>query len=83
MSSKPRIDNPLHDIKVLSRSQLREKYGIEFIGQEFERKIILDPVEDKVFDTLEEWAEYYNEVNNDLVDNFSKIGKHHDWDDDY
>lgn len=82
MSSKNRIDNPLRDIQVLSRSQLVEKYGIEFIGFEDEPKTIWDPVEDKVFDTLQEWAEYYIEVNEDL-DNFSKIGRHQDWDDDY
>lgn len=80
MSNKNHItsDGPLHDIRVLSTNELIELYGIEIE----DHGSVWDPVEHMSFRNLTEWAEYYIEINEDL-DDYSKIGKKQNWDDEY
>lgn len=69
---------PLHDIKVMSKQQLEDQYGIEFqIGS----KQVWDPVENKMFNDLVEWATYVAEQD-DSSEFFSKFTRN-SWDDDY
>lgn len=70
---------PLHDIKVLTKQQLEDQYGIEFqIGS----KQVWDPVENRMFNDMVEWATYVAEQDNTFGESFSKFTKGN-WDDDY
>jgi hypothetical protein len=78
MSKKQDYSNDvLHDIETMTIFELSKLYGIEVNGTE-----IYDPVEHKTFNSLHEWATFYDEVNNE-VNNFSKINRRYDWDDEY
>lgn len=77
MSKKQDYNNVLHDIETMTIFELSKLYGIEVNETE-----IYDPIENKKFDSLNEWAIFYDEVNND-VNSFSKINRKYDWDDEY
>ncbi len=80
MSNKNHIisDGPLHDIHVLSIQELGDLYDIVISAD----GSVWDSVEWKTFTNLTEWAEYYIEINEDL-DDYSKIGKKQNWNDEY
>ncbi len=77
MSKKQDYNNVLHDIETMTIFELSKLYGIEINETE-----IYDPIENKKFDSIHEWATFYDEVNND-VNSFSKINRKYDWDDEY
>lgn len=70
---------PLHDIKVMSKPQLEEQYGIEF---QQGSKQVWDPVENKMFTDLTEWATFVVEQDDDF-DTFHTKATKGSWDDDY
>lgn len=70
---------PLHDIKVLSKQQLADQYGIEFVENS---KQVWDPVENKIFNDLMEWATYIVEQDDDF-DTFCAKATKGSWEDDY
>ena len=68
----------VHNIKILPLHEITKQYGIEIEDDGY----IWDMVEGKRFNTLENWAIYIDELNNDeLYDNFSKIGSKQSFDD--
>ena len=73
-----RQSSAAYNIRVLPLIEITEQYGIEIE----EDGSIWDTVEGQRFDTLTDWAAYIDELNNDeLYDNFSKIGSKHEFDD--
>lgn len=70
---------PLHDIKILSKNQLTDQYGIEFIENS---KQVWDPVENKIFNDLMEWATYVVEQDDSFDTFFTKATKG-SWEDEY
>lgn len=68
----------VHAIKTLPIFEIVQQYGIEIEDNGH----IWDVVEQRRFTTLEDWAVYMDELNNDeLYDNFSKIGSKQLFDD--
>ncbi len=79
MSNKSYQLNPIYDIRNLTTEQLCDKYGISVCQT---TGTVWDPVEEKEFESVLDWANFYIEVNSGLADSV-KITKRHDWDDDY
>lgn len=69
-----------HDINTLSAEELTDLYGIEISNDE----TVWDPCEMKEFKTLEEWAAYMVEQEEeDNYSSFTKIGGRGRFDDEY
>lgn len=69
-------NNVFYHIKKLSHVELSQLYGIEIL----ENNSVFDSIENKTFNTLTDWAQYFVEANND-TSNFHKTFKSSEWDD--
>lgn len=68
----------VHNIKILPLHEITQQYGIEIEDD----GSIWDSVEGMSFKNLNEWAIYIDDLNNEEVyNNFSKIGSKHGFDD--
>lgn len=73
----PHVTGIMHDITVLTDAELIEQYGIEISLD----RSVFDPVEDRTFKNLQEWAAFILEQEEDAYDHYEKIGHKHAFDD--